>query len=105
MVLVQKKEVFCLFSHFLHTHTHTHTGILLRHEKEWTNTTCSNMDKPREYHTEWRKSERDTDIIWYHLCVDAKVMIQMNLFTKQKQTQRHRKQIYGYQRGKGVGIN
>ena len=28
-------------------------------------------------------------------------MIQMNLFTKQ--THRHRKQIYGYQRGKGEG--
>ena len=27
-------------------------------------------------------------------------MIQMNLFTKQKQTHRHRKQMYGYQRGK-----
>ena len=28
----------------------------------------------------------------------------MNLFTKQKQTHRHRKQTYGYQRGeKGVG--
>ena len=26
----------------------------------------------------------------------------MNLFTKQKQTHRHRKQTYGYQRGKGV---
>ena len=25
----------------------------------------------------------------------------MNLFTKQKQTHRHRKQIYGYQSGKG----
>ena len=25
----------------------------------------------------------------------------MNLRTKQKQTHRHRKQIYGYQRGKG----
>ena len=25
------------------------------------------------------------------------------LFTKQKQTHRHRKQIYGYQRGKGEG--
>ena len=25
----------------------------------------------------------------------------MNLFTKQKQTNRHRKQIYGYQREKG----
>ena len=29
-------------------------------------------------------------------------MTQMNLFTKQKHTHRHRKQIYGYQRGKGV---
>ena len=27
----------------------------------------------------------------------------MNLFMKQKQTHRHRKQTYGYQRGKGVG--
>ena len=25
----------------------------------------------------------------------------MNLFTKQKQTHRHRKQTYGYQRGRG----
>ena len=25
-----------------------------------------------------------------------------NLFTKQKETYRHRKQTYGYQRGKGV---
>ena len=31
----------------------------------------------------------------------------MNLFTKQKQTHRHRKQTYGYQRGKvgGEGID
>ena len=33
-------------------------------------------------------------------------MIQINLFTKWKQTLRHRKQTYGYQRGKvGQGIN
>ena len=31
-------------------------------------------------------------------------MIQVNLFTKQKSTHRHRKQTYGYQRGKGVGV-
>ena len=30
-------------------------------------------------------------------------MIQMNLFIKQKQTHRLRKQTYGYQRGKVVG--
>ena len=29
----------------------------------------------------------------------------MNLFIKQKQTHRHGKQTYGYQRGKGGGIN
>ena len=27
----------------------------------------------------------------------------MNLFTKHKQTRRHRKQTYGYQRGKAAG--
>ena len=32
-------------------------------------------------------------------------MIQMNLFTAQKQTHRFRKQTYGYQRGRGGGIN
>ena len=32
-------------------------------------------------------------------------MVQMNLFTKQKQTHGHRKQSYGYQRAKGGGIN
>ena len=31
---------------------------------------------------------------------NLKIMIQMNLLTKQKQTLRHRKQIYGYQRGR-----
>ena len=31
---------------------------------------------------------------------NLKKMMQINLFTKQKQTHRHRKQIYGYQRGK-----
>ena len=30
-------------------------------------------------------------------------MIQMNLFTKQKQAHRHRKQTYGYQREKRAG--
>ena len=33
-------------------------------------------------------------------------MVQMNLFTKQKQIHRLRKQTYGYQKGRGgVGIN
>ena len=32
--------------------------------------------------------------------VETKNTIQINLFTQQKQTHRHRKQIYGYQRGK-----
>ena len=34
---------------------------------------------------------------------NLKKIIQMNLFTKQKQSHRHRKQTYGYQRGKGDG--
>ena len=32
--------------------------------------------------------------------VESKIIIQMNLFTKQKQTHRQRKQTYGYQKRK-----
>ena len=39
------------------------------------------------------KFQRKTNI-WYHLSVESKNMIQMNLFTKQ--THRHKKQTYGY---------
>ena len=39
----------------------------------------------------------------YHFHVDSKTRIQMNLFTKEKQIPRHRKQIYSSQRGKGWG--
>ena len=59
------------------------------------------MDGPRDYHTKWHKPK--TNII-YHFYVESEKLIQMNLFTKQKQTHRHRKQIYGYQRG-GRGVN
>ena len=34
---------------------------------------------------------------------NIKKMIQMNLLTKQKETHRHRKQAYGYLRGKREG--
>ena len=41
--------------------------------------------------------------IWYHLYVESNKMIQVSLFTKQKQTHEHRKQTYGYQREKVGG--
>ena len=47
-------------------------------------------------------SQTNTNII-YHLYVESKKVIQMNLFTKQKQTHRLRKQTYDYQRGKVGG--
>ena len=41
-------------------------------------------------------SQRKTSIIWYHFYVESKKMIQVNLFTNQKQTHRRRKQTYSY---------
>ena len=35
-------------------------------KKEWNNAICSNMNGPRDYHTKWSKSERETNTIWYH---------------------------------------
>ena len=54
-------------------------------KKEWNNAICSNLDEPRDYHTKWNKSDRERQISYdYHLYVESKKMIQMNLFTKQK---------------------
>ena len=66
----------------------------ISHKREWNNAICSNMNGPKDYHTEWSKSEvsqRKTNIIWYHSYVEYKKMIQMNLFIKQQQTHRYRK--------------
>ena len=47
-----------------------YNGILFSHKKEWNNAICSNMNGPRDYHTEWSKSDREINIIWYHLYVE-----------------------------------
>ena len=63
------------------------------------------MDGPREYHAKWSKSERERQIPYDVTYLWNLKYDKMNLFTKQKQTHRHRKQTHGYQRGKGGGIN
>ena len=50
-----------------------------------------------DYHIKQSESEEDKFQI-YHLNVKSKKIIQMNLCTKQKETHRHRKQSYDYQR-------
>ena len=49
------------------------------------------------------QSDVQTNIIQYHVYVKSKRMVQMNLFTKEKQTHRHRKQTYGYHSREGEG--
>ena len=63
--------------------TYMYNGILLCHRR------------PRDYHTKQSKSDKDK---YYQISLICGV--QMNLFTKQKHTHRHRKNKYGYQRGR-----
>ena len=57
------------------------------------------MDGPREYYSEWSKSDRERQIVYDITYMWNVKIIQINLYTKQKQTHKHRKQTYGYQRG------
>ena len=57
--------------------------------------------KDPEFIIESEVRQRKTKMIWYHFYVEFLKLIQMNLFTRQKKTHRHRKQTYGYQRGYG----
>ena len=40
---------------------HIYNGILLGQNK-WNKVICSNTDRPREYHIEWTKSDREGEI-------------------------------------------
>ena len=79
---------------------HIYTGILLSHRNEWNNAIFSNVDGPRDYHTKWSQTEKDKYHMISLICGIQKKQ-NMNLFTKQKQVYRYRKQMYGYQRRKG----
>ena len=64
------------------------------------------MDGPRDDHTSEVIQTEKTNIVQYDLYVESKKKrkkLQMNLFSKQKEIHRHRKQPYGYERGKVVG--
>ena len=39
-----------------------YNGILLSHKKEQNNAICSNIDGPRDCHTEWSKSDRERQV-------------------------------------------
>ena len=38
-------------------------------KKEWNNAICSNMDGPRDCHTEWSKSDREGQILYDITCM------------------------------------
>ena len=42
---------------------HTHTGILCSSKKEWDLAICANMEGPKGYYAEWRKSDRERQIL------------------------------------------
>ena len=41
------------------THTHTHNRLLLDHKGKQNNDICSNIDRLRDYHSKWIKSEKE----------------------------------------------
>ena len=47
---------------------HVYDVILLSHKKEWHNAICSNMDGPRDCHTEWNQTEKDKDHMISFIC-------------------------------------
>ena len=63
---------------------HLYNGILLSHKKEWNCAMCEDIDRPRDYRTEWNTSERENQTVKCCLYVKSKKMVQMHLLAKQK---------------------
>ena len=87
-------------------HTHTHTleyGSAIK-KNELMPFAATWMDLEIIILSEVGQIDKNKYIDKYHnmsLICGVLKRIQMNLFSKQKQTHRHRKQTYSYQRGKG----
>ena len=76
---------------------HIYNGILLSYQKEWNNAICSNMDSTRDFHTRWRKSEREKQMPY-------DITYMWNLYEPISETESwDRKQTYGFQGGEGLG--
>ena len=77
--------------------------------KEQNSAICNSTGGPRDYHAKWSKSENDKYHTTYHTYISLihgtwfLNMIQMDLFTKQRQTDMHGKQPCGDQRESAVG--
>ena len=56
------------------------------------------MDRPRDYHSKWTKSDRGKHIMHY-LYVEPKIC--KWTYLQNRNTLRHRKETFGYQRVKG----
>ena len=76
--------------------------------KEQNSAICNSTGGPRDYHAKWSKSENDKYHTTYHTYISLihgtwfLKMIQMDLFTKQRQTDMHGKQPCGDQRESAV---
>ena len=60
------------------------------------------MDGPGDYHTKWSKSDRERQIYYIAYMWNLKKWHKWT-YLQNRKAHRHRKQTYGYQRGKGVG--
>lgn len=49
---------------------HVYNGILLSHNTEWNHAICSNMNRPRAYHT---KSERERQTVCNPFHMESKI--------------------------------
>ena len=78
---------------------HVYNELLLSHKKDRNNAIFSNVDGHRDDCTEYSKADRERQIS-YITYIESLKNVQMNLFTKQKQTHRHRNQMYACQSGK-----
>ena len=72
-------------------------------KREWNCATCRDMEGPRDYYTEWIKSEKQILAYIYRI----RKILWMNLFAKAEiETQTHREQTYGHKGGRGgPGMN
>ena len=63
-----------------------YNGISLSHKNEWNSVICKDMNRPRYCHTESKVSQKEEKNIIYHLSMESRKLVEMNLLGKQNGT-------------------
>ena len=82
---------------------HIYNGKLLSHKNNWNNYICSNMDRSKDHHTKWNKSERERQMPYDITYLESKIQHNWTYLWNRNREIENRHRQHRLSRGRVLG--